>query len=62
VTLEYKNQKYIDYIKKASDGKNRVKIEWFDENWKPIGPLVRKQLYNDGKIYQMDGMIYLKKG
>lgn len=45
--------KYVDYIKKT--GKNSISKEVFDDDWSPIGPLIRNELMKDGFIYNGDG-------
>ncbi len=46
--------KYIDYIKNTG---GNPKIEWFDEDWEPRGPTVRKDLIAAGLIIELDGKI-----
>jgi hypothetical protein len=46
-------QKYLDYI----DNTGGVTVEQFDEDWEPIGPMVRHDLFAAG-LAQVDcGMI-----
>ena len=49
-------KKFIDYI--INVGGN-PKIDWFDNDWKPIGPSMRKDLREDGIIYEENGKIFL---
>jgi len=48
--------KYIEYIKNSGEN---LKVEWFDEYWEPIGPMVRKDMKQAGLIYEKDGKIFL---
>jgi len=50
------NKKYIDYIKRSG---GNPKIEWFDEDWEPIGPTLREDMKSKGLIKEVDGKIYL---
>jgi len=51
-------QKFIDYIKNTGGS---PLIEWFDNDWEPIGPRVRKDLVKMDIIYEQEGKIFLKK-
>lgn len=41
-------QKYLDYIRNTGG----VSTDQFDEDWEPIGPMVRRDLVNAGLITQ----------
>jgi hypothetical protein len=41
--------KYVDYINNT--GQQPLSIEAFDEDWEPIGPMVRSELEREGYIY-----------
>ena len=49
-------QKYLDYIKNTGGS---PKIEHFDEDWEPIGPMVRLELLDAGMTYEEDGKIFV---
>lgn len=51
------HEKYIDYIKNT--GLVPLPIRFFDEDWEPIGPSVRRRMVEEGSIQEKDGMIYL---
>jgi len=46
--------KYIEYIKNTG---GNPKIEWFDEDWEPIGPSVRQRMAELGLTKEDDGYI-----
>lgn len=48
--------KYLDYIKNAG---GRPTVEWFDEDWSPNGPNVRKEMEAAGMVMVIDGRVYL---
>lgn len=50
-------KKYIDYITNA--GGNPT-VEWFDEDWAPIGPEVRRDMETAGLALVIEGRIYCK--
>ena len=50
-------QQFIDYIKNTGGS---PLIVWFDEDWEPIGPTVRKVLEREGIISYLNGKILLK--
>lgn len=52
-------QKYIDYIKLAGGSPY---IGWFDEDWEPIGPAIRKRLEKANIVGYKNGRIFLKEG
>ena len=47
---------YIEYIKNTGGS---PLITWFDEDWEPIGPMVRKKLEEVNAIQYKDGKIIL---
>jgi len=47
-------QKYLDYIKNTGGS---PKISEFDEDWEPIGPLLRKDMAKAGLITEVDGRL-----
>lgn len=49
-------QKYIEYIKNTG-GSSRVEL--FDDDWKPIGPMVRRDMHQARIIYEKDGKLFL---
>ena len=50
-------QKYIDYIRNT--GLDPLPIEYFDEDWDPIGPKVRRDLVNKGFVSEVSGGLSL---
>jgi len=48
--------KYIEYIKNTGGSPS---IFWFDEDWEPIGPDVRRRMASAGLIKEQDGRIIL---
>ena len=51
-------QRYVDYIRNAGGS---PKIEWFDEDWEPIGARLRHDLVENDIAYELDGKIYLRE-
>lgn len=51
------HEKYIQYIKNT--GHVPLPIEFFDDDWEPIGPQVRRRMVAEGSIVERDGGIYL---
>ena len=51
-------EQYLQYIENT--GKETL-IEWFDEDFAPIGPRVREDMKNADLIYEEDGKIFKKK-
>jgi len=51
-------QRYLDYIR-LSGGK--PSITWFDEDWEPIGPIVREEMVAQGLISEVDGHLQIKE-
>jgi len=49
-------KKYIDYIKNT--GGNPL-ISEFDEDWEPIGEIVRRDMKKANLIQEIDGRIHL---
>ncbi len=47
--------KYTDYIKNAG----KPTVEWFDDDWSPIGPQVRRDMQAAGLIREINGRLYL---
>jgi hypothetical protein len=41
--------KYVDYINNTAQVP--LAVDDFDEDWKPIGPMVRAEMLEDGYIY-----------
>lgn len=53
-------QKYLDYIRNTK--RVPLKTEWFDEDWDPVGPMVRSQLVEAGLItVESDGIRIVEK-
>ncbi|KKM94782.1 hypothetical protein LCGC14_1194940 [marine sediment metagenome] len=50
--MDYK--KYMNYIKNVGQ---RCKIEWFDNDWCPIGSIIRKELKQLNYIKENNGYI-----
>ena len=50
------DQKYVDYIRKTGGNPS---IEWFDEDWEPIGSTIRARLKEQGIISEQKGKIIL---
>lgn len=48
--------KYIEYIKNINGA---LIVEWFDEDWEPIGPDIRNEMQLCGIIKIEDGIITL---
>ena len=48
----------IEYIKNTG---GNPKIEWFDDDHEPIGPMLRNQLIKDGLIKIVEGKIEFKE-
>ena len=53
------SETYLQYIFNA--GGNPL-IEWFDDDWEPIGPQIRKELEDLGLAYEVDGRIHIVEG
>jgi len=48
-------QKYVQYIKNT--GRVPLRVDWFDDDWDPIGPKLREQMVAEGLItIQEDGI------
>jgi len=54
MNLEY-YQRYLDYITNTGGS---PKIEWFDDDWEPIGPMIRRDLKEAKLIREYDGKIF----
>lgn len=52
------HDEYIQYLRNAGDGS--VSTAAFDEDWEPIGPLVRADLVREGRCLEADGKIHVK--
>jgi len=50
------DEKYVEYIKNTG---GNPKIEWFDEDWEPIGSEIRKRLKRQNIIDEQEGKIIL---
>ena len=48
--------KYYKYIKNTGGS---PLIECFDEDWEPIGPMVRSDMIEAGLVYEKDGRIFI---
>jgi len=57
-TLEkiMKFEREIEYIKNTG---GEPKIQWFDEDFQPIGPSLRARMKKEGVICECDGKIFL---
>lgn len=44
------NKKYVDYIKNTNPPDGKLEIAFFDDDWDPIGPMIRKDLKMWGLI------------
>lgn len=51
--------KYIAYIKNTGGSPT---IDQFDEDWEPIGTVIRTQLKANKLIYEKDGKVYDSQG
>lgn len=51
-------QQYIDHIRNT--GRVPLPIEQFDEDWEPIGPMVRRDLVKADLVEERDGGLILK--
>ncbi len=49
-------EKYTDYIKNAGGS---PLLKWFDDDWDPIGPTIRKEMETLGLVRVIEGRIYL---
>lgn len=47
-------KQYLDYIRNTG---GKPKVEHFDEDWEPIGPMLRKDMKAAGLIVEKDGFI-----
>lgn len=47
--------KYLEYIKNSGGG---PMIQWFDDDWSPIGPTIREEMEDQGIIRVIEGKIY----
>ena len=52
-----KFQKYIDYIKNV---KQPCKVDWFNDDWLPVGSLILTEMEMAGLVIISDGVIHLK--
>lgn len=52
-------KRYVDYIKNT--GAVPLPIGQFDDDWEPIGPMVRRDLVTAGLVDERDGGLYLKE-
>lgn len=52
-------QKYIQYIRNTA--RVPLKVEQFDDDWEPVGPMVRRDLLNAGLIKEVDGGIVISE-
>ena len=50
-------QKYVDYIKNTGGS---PLIVWFDEDWEPIGPVIRKEMEKENIIQYLNDEIILR--
>jgi predicted ThiF/HesA family dinucleotide-utilizing enzyme len=50
-------QKYVQYIKNTAHVPLRT--DWFDDDWEPVGPMVREQLVKANLITVSDDGIRL---
>jgi hypothetical protein len=48
-------QKYIDYI--WNTGQRPLPIAAFDEDWEPVGPMIRRQLQDADLIEECQGAL-----
>ena len=53
-----RHTKYIDYINNT--GREPLPVEMFDEDWEPVGPMVRRDLIAADIIQERAGGIYLR--
>lgn len=51
-------QKYVDYLQNTGQGV--LLIADFDDDWEPIGPMLRKQLLDAGLTEEWGGGMALK--
>lgn len=54
--MENKYKIYLDYIQNTGGS---PLIDWFDDDWEPIGPQVRTDMRRAGLIKEKDGKILL---
>lgn len=55
--IESEQKKYVQYIKNT--GRVPLAVAMFDEDWEPIGPMVRRDMVEEGLIIIEDGGIKL---
>ena len=48
------HKKCLEYIRSAGGS---PKIEWFDEDWEPIGPLLRSDMIEANLVREQNGRI-----
>ena len=48
-------EKYLDYIKKAG---GKPLVEWFDDDWAPLGKSVREEMEAVGLTRVIEGRVY----
>jgi hypothetical protein len=46
--------RYLDYIKNAGGS---PKVEWFDDDYEPVGPTVRSDMEKAGLIRTVNGRL-----
>jgi len=51
-------QKYVEYI----DNTGGVTPDQFDDDWEPIGPLIRADLLKAGMVKVEDGQLVVSNG
>lgn len=58
MTSEQIHKKYVDYINNT--GRVPLPVAHFDEDWEPVGPVVRKNMARDDLIQVRGDGIYLR--
>lgn len=53
-------KKYVQYIRNT--GRVPLKVEHFDDDWEPIGPMVRRDLLAADMIKEVGGGIVIEEG
>lgn len=50
--------KYLTYLQNADPNNDGLEAEKFDEDWDPVGHMVRAKLTKDGFFEQRDGKVF----
>lgn len=53
-------KQYVQYIRNTAQVPLRK--DWFDDDWEPIGPMVRRDMMDAGLIFEYQDGILLRAG